>query len=70
MSLTKTGKERTGLRVRIEQFFIDNPDEELSRADMLAKFECGEKILDCHLSNMRAEGVLESVHVYRRPVAR
>jgi AraC-like DNA-binding protein len=62
---TKTGKPRTGLRRRIEDYFQASPDEELSRADMLVKFGCNAKTLDHHLAHMRREGVLVSVHGYR-----
>lgn len=68
-TLTKNGQERTGLRRRIEEFFLANPDEELSKSDMVAKFDCNMRTLEIHLSNMRDEGLLESVHVYRRPGA-
>lgn len=64
--LTKHGRERTGIWRRIYDYFEANPDEELSRADMIVKFGASAQAIDLYLQQMREEGYLESVHVYRR----
>lgn len=60
-----TGIRDTSVAGRLRRFFIENPDEELTRADMVAKFGSSFKNIDASLTALRAEGLLESVHVTR-----
>jgi len=54
------------LRQRIIAYFEENPDEELTRADMHAKFGGSIKTLDIHLCALKKSGYLEKPIVYRK----
>jgi len=54
------------LKQKIVAYFEANPDEELSRADMLAKFGGTLKNLEYHLKALKAQGFLEYPKTYRR----
>lgn len=53
------------LRDRIVRFYEQNPDEELTHADIHAKFGVTRKNTEQALILLRKEGLLESVHVVR-----
>jgi len=54
------------LRQKIIAYFEQNPDEEMTRADMHTKFGGSIKTLDIHLSALKKLGYLEKPIVYRR----
>lgn len=51
---------------RLRQFFIDNPDEELGFKDAAEKLGVPVRTVRAAVKELRAEGVIESVHVIRR----
>lgn len=53
------------LRSRLLKFFADNPDAELSRTEIAEKFFVAPKSVDQILTQARADGWLEAVHVHR-----
>lgn len=55
----------TSLRAKLRAFFDANPGEELTRADIAAKFDAGESTVDSALRRMRINGELEAAHVWR-----
>jgi hypothetical protein len=57
-----------GVYRRLIAFFEANPDEELTRADIIVKFDASTKNVDAALSRARLERRIESVHAYRVPV--
>lgn len=54
-----------GLGTKLREFFANNPDEELTYADALAKFECTYQNFRTTLSRLVASGELETVHTIR-----
>lgn len=60
---------RLTLKQKIIDYFAENPDEELTRADMIAKFGGSMKTLELHLKFLRSNGFLESSPtLYRRKI--
>lgn len=60
------GRQPRGLIARINQFFKDNPDEELTYADLAAKFGVSPETAHRRVSDAVREGEpIESVHVIR-----
>lgn len=55
---------------RLLAYFAANPDEELTRADIAAKFNAGAKNVDAALTRARATGLIEAVHAYRVPASK
>jgi Fic family protein len=66
MSRAKGTLNRGGFRERLRQFFEANPDEELTRTDIMTKFEVPASTVDSALKFMSGKGELEPVHVWRR----
>lgn len=60
-------KERTSLRDRLLQYLEQHPNAELSRQQIIDTFCAGEKHVDGTLTEMRRDGVIETVHVTRLP---
>lgn len=58
-------RKPTSLPGRIERFFTDNPDEELTHLDIVAKFGCSEHAARQAVAKLRGEGLLESLFVIR-----
>lgn len=54
------------LKDKIVAYFEANPDEELTRADMHAKFGGSIKTLDIHLCALKKSGYLDKPIVYRK----
>lgn len=54
------------LKQKIITYFEDNPEEELSRQDMLEKFGGTMKTLEVHLKALKSQGYLEYPKTYRR----
>lgn len=52
-------------RDKVRRFFIDNPDEELLLSDIMTKFGMCEGTVRSTIHQLRREGLIESVHVYR-----
>ncbi len=52
----------------LTQFYTDNPDEELTFADIATKYGCSLWTARTAVYNLQREGVLESVHVIRTRV--
>jgi hypothetical protein len=48
-------------------FFRDNPDEELTMADLMVKFSASESAIYSAVTRLAKRRELESVHVIRRP---
>lgn len=63
MSALRNG--RNSVQDRLSQFFADNPDEELSYDDITAKFNCSRGTAEQAVSRLKADRLLESVHVIR-----
>lgn len=61
-----TTKVSRKLSQRIEAFFRENPDEELTVADAVVKFDRNEAAIVCCVRDLRRQGVLEGVRVIRR----
>ena len=59
----RQNKGRSALHVRLLDFFKANPDEELTRADIMTKFSACESGVAKALAEVRSE--VESVHVIR-----
>lgn len=59
------GRWPDSVRQRVRQFFVDNPDEELTYEEMAAKFDT--TINHCRelVKALKDEGLIESVHVIR-----
>lgn len=55
----------TGLPARLLAFFMANPDEELSFADICAKFDVGISNARYAVDALGRDGHVESVHVVR-----
>ena len=55
------------LENRIRQFFLNNPDEELSYIDMAVKFGCSRDSARNAVAELRKGGLLESLHIVRVP---
>lgn len=62
-----SGKEKpASLERRVKRFFTENPHEELSVNDMMAKFDCTESAASQAVSRLRRSGVpIASIVVYR-----
>jgi len=58
-------QKRKSLRVRVLEFFRDNPTEELTHQLLYAKFGCPKWTAVGVIRELVADGVLESVHVIR-----
>lgn len=65
--LVLRGLHRDGLAMKLWRFFEANHDEELTRADILAKFSTTGHSLTLALKGLRERGLLEEVHVIRLP---
>lgn len=52
---------------RVRKFFLENPEEELTPAQLATKFDCSLKQAHKAAQYLRSTGVVESVHVIRRP---
>lgn len=66
MSTRRTNPDK--LPSRILSFFADNPDEELTYADIAAKFEVSQELARRTVRDLmdgRAKSLLESVHIVR-----
>ena len=50
---------------RVRRFFRDNPDEELTYAQMMVKFSISQDRVYELVKLMRHEGLIEAVHVVR-----
>ncbi len=59
------GFSSDSLENRIRQFFLNNPDEELSYMDMATKFDCSRDSARNAVAELRKAGMLESLHVVR-----
>ncbi len=61
------GKSSPGLAKRMREFFERNPDEWLTKADMVAKFSCSPRTLENVVRRLGHHGIeLEAVTVWRR----
>lgn len=62
-----SGKPRPeALEQRLEKFFRENPHEELSLPDMMAKFGATESSVNCALKRLKSSGLpLNRISVYR-----
>jgi DNA-binding GntR family transcriptional regulator len=64
--VTATRAKRPGsLTDQVRQWFRDNPGEELTYADMAVKFGLQEKPLYAVISVLKAERLVEVVHVVK-----
>lgn len=54
------------LATRIRQFFVDNPDEEMTYELLTAKFGAHHQTVRDAVRVLRDEGLLEALHVVRR----
>lgn len=54
-----------GLSKRIAAFFAANPDEELTKEDIMAKFDASEHSADQALWRLKGEGLVARHVVYR-----
>lgn len=55
----------TGIKKRLAAFFEANPDEELTKSDIMVKFDATESAVEQALWILKAEGLLERASVYR-----
>ncbi len=57
------------LATRLRQFFIDNPDEELTYADIAIKFDVPQHSVATTIGRLRKQGRVETAcfYVVRRP---
>lgn len=53
------------VRSRMERYFVDNDDEELTYADAREKFQCSQSAIENAVTALRKAGTIESVHVIR-----
>ncbi len=58
-------KRNEGIRARVEAFFLANPDEELTFAQLFVKFDANEYTARQIVEQLCRSGQLESVHVIR-----
>lgn len=58
-------KNRVSLQKRMIEFFEANPQEELSRPQIMKLFHAGEKHVDNVLNELRGNGFIETVHISR-----
>lgn len=65
MSRSKGQPNKGGFRERLRQFFAANPDEELTRADIMTKFDVPASTVDSALKRMSEAGELAPAHVWR-----
>lgn len=64
--MTKLNKaQATDLKSRLTTFFADNPDEELTYAILVQKFDIGMEHARAVVQSLCVDGTLESVHVIR-----
>lgn len=56
-----------GVKPRVKAFFAANPGEELTYADLMAKFDCNEKNAQRVVQELKKEGFIESIHILRTP---
>ncbi len=56
-------KRHTSVQERLQAFYRDNPHEELSITDMMAKFDCSRSTIRDAMRSM--EGQLEREYVFR-----
>jgi hypothetical protein len=57
---------RNHLPQRISDYFKDNPDEELTYADVQTKFSARPRTVERAVQVLCEDGVLERVHVVRK----
>lgn len=58
-------QERQTMTDRLREFFASNPDEELTIAQCMVKFDITRSQFDTIAQVLKAEGLIESVHVVR-----
>ena len=58
-------QRKSGLGVRIERFFLSNPDEELTYVQIAAKFDCTVCAARWAVKELIKRKDIESVHVIR-----
>jgi Fic family protein len=63
-AMTTRGSRRS-VRAWLVQFYRDNPQEELSFADIVKKYGCSLWTARQAVYELQRDGVLESVHVVR-----
>lgn len=57
--------QRSGKMDAVREFFVRNPDEELTYAQMQEKFDLRERYAREIVKDLKDEGFLESLHVIR-----
>jgi len=55
---------KSALHTRIREFFLRNPEEELTFADAKLKFSCKDANLSMAVKKLRADGTLEPSTIY------
>lgn len=58
---------KPGLDRRLIEFLQSNPDEELTFSDAAAKFGTKQRSVECAVSRLKQQGLVESVRVIRLP---
>ncbi len=64
--MTTHTQASTELRKKLDEFFNNNPDEELTFDDIAAKFSVPVGLASRTVYSMADRGELESIHVIRR----
>lgn len=64
--MTEPKGKPASLAARIRQFFVDNPDEEMTYELLTAKFSVHHQSVRDAVRALRDEGLLETLHVVRR----
>ena len=59
-------RKHPGVAPRLRQFFIDNPDEELSISDIMTKFECSNASARQAIKEVRDSFPILCMCIYRR----
>lgn len=57
--------QNTGIKKRLLEYFAANPGEELTKSDMMVKFDATESAVEQALWILKAEGAVVRAIVYR-----
>jgi AraC-like DNA-binding protein len=67
--MTRYANDYLTIKMRVRQFFEQNPHEELSVEDMCTKFECSVDTIQAAIKEMKDAGFLRRSIIYRRTEA-
>jgi DNA-binding transcriptional MocR family regulator len=59
------GEDPQSITGKIRSFFRENPDEYLTKEDLVAKFGFTKNQVDRAMDSLKARGLIDSTYVYR-----